>query len=326
VAARRLLLVLAPVVALLAAACSGDGASGPASATAGMKANPTSLPSGVSTGRLTSDGRERTYRLYVPSSYDGASAVPLVIVLHGGGGTAESIAATTRFDAESERGGFIVVYPQGNPVTATQPSWNDGRQAGAAEGTGAIDDVAFIGRLIDHLSAAARVDGRRVYVAGVSNGGMLAYRLACQLSERIAAIAAVAATMTYRECRPAAPVSVLHIHGTADRYVPFLGGVGIQRVASYKNPPVPEVIERWRQLNGCNGAPWVESDGSRGDLVTTTAYSGCRAGVEVKLITVEGAGHGWLGRGASPGDRATTAIDSTSEIWRFFAAHPKARP
>jgi len=259
-------------------------------------------PSGaVTRGAVQVDGLTRTYRVFVPARPK--KPPPLVLVFHGAGGTGESIARSTGFDVHAERGGFIAVYPNGIGRT-----WNAGACCGPAQHLG-VNDVRFVSRLIDKLASQYRVDRKRIYVTGMSNGGLFSYALACALSGRIAAAAPVAGTLV-SECKPSLPVSILHVHGLADPRIPFAGGYGTGR-AGIDWPPVQAGIDRWRELDGCpaNGATTVNL------VISTTVWAPCRNGTEVRLVTIAGIGHAW----------PKEPYAATVEIWRFFAAHHPRR-
>src|SRR5438552_2543522 len=182
-----------------------------------------------SVGRtLSAGGRERSYRLYRPRSVEAGRPAPLVVVLHGGFGSAGQAEQAYGWDDLADRHGFLVAYPDG-----VGRSWNAGWCCGAAR-THAVDDVGFVGGLVAEIAAGDGVDPRRVFAAGVSNGGMLAYRIACDSPGLLAAIGVVAGTMVC-DCLQPRSVSLLHIHGLEDRSVPFWGGVGLE--ASSRRPP-----------------------------------------------------------------------------------------
>lgn len=296
VAARALLAGLASAAALVA--CS----SGP-----GTTSQVGGSPSGneqVATRQVTLEGQVRTYRLFVPASVD--RAAPLVLMLHDAGGTAQTIAQATQFDRRAATDGFSVAYPE-----SLSGTWNGGFCCGSAPAQG-VDDVGFLERLLDELSVHPRIDPARVYVAGVSNGAVMAYRLACERAERIAGIASVAGAMTFEACRPAEAVSVLEIHGTADPVVPYNGG----ELPSFTNAtrPVPsaqQLVERWAAFNSCPGDPATRREGP----VTTTTWGHCRDGAVVRLLSIEGAGHTWYASEFGP---INGAVDATGTIAEFF--------
>ena len=270
-----------------------------------MDARPDTGPRGIRHG-----GIDRSYRL-VRNPAD-ETPPPLVVALHGGMQSVEGLIQMSNLDGESERSRFAVVYPVG-----VQRTWNAGRCCGPAERLG-VDDVGFVMTVIDRLIAEGHADPSRVYATGISNGGMLAYRLATEHADRFAAIAPVAASML-NEGRPSTPVSVLHIHGTRDRMVPFGGGVGERSVTRVTNPPVREVIDRWRGYVDATGAPIVEHD-QPATIETWVAPDG----TEIALCTIERGGHVWPG----PHTRfrsTASAFDATPFIWRFFARHKRTK-
>ncbi|HEY2667883.1 MAG TPA: PHB depolymerase family esterase [Actinomycetota bacterium] len=273
------------------------------------------LPSVVC--RLSSGGRERSYRLYRPGSVEAGTPAPLVVVLHGGYGSAGQAEQAYGWDELADRHGFLVAYPDG-----VGRSWNAGWCCGPAH-LQDVDDVGFVGALVADIAAGGSVDPRRVFAAGVSNGAMLAYRIACESPGLLTAIGAVAGTMVC-ECPEPRPVSVLHIHGLEDRNVPFWGGVGPKAADRRQRPSVPSVIQFWRTGGGC-GRPAVDDDGQvRRELAAGPG------GIEVALVTLAGVGHVWPGsRPPSPRvsamldlDPPSNVIDATGELWSFFAAHP----
>jgi polyhydroxybutyrate depolymerase len=184
-----------------------------------------------------------------------------------------------------------------------------------------VDETAFVAALLDDLPGVVAVDPKRVYATGISNGGMMAYQLACTLSGRIAAIAPVAGEMTMAasDCRPTRPVPVLVIHGTADRNLPFDGGPGARALAVHDVRSVAAAIEFWRANNRCADAPAASQQGA----VRRTRYLECSEGGEVELVAIEGGGHSWPGgdRMARFLDPPSNALDASAEIWRFFARH-----
>lgn len=267
-------------------------------------------------------GRVRTYRLVRPPGlHQGPSdrPAPLVVVLHGGFGSGAQAQVAYGWDALAAREGFAVAYPDG-----IGRSWNAGTCCGAARRSG-VDDVAFIEAVVADAGGLVELDPFRVYVTGISNGGMLAYRLACELPGLFAAIGPVAATMV-SECPRPAPLSILHIHGLQDRFVPFAGGVGPKARDARPRPSVASVMDYWRRGAGC-GPPTVSG---MPPVRWESAVS--PAGVEVALISLEGVGHVWPGsRPPSPGvmamldlDPPSQVIDATAELWSFFARHPAA--
>ena len=283
------------VVMFLSAACGGGGGD-------------SAPPAPVQHGSVTVDGQERTYRVFVPPTLDRSRPAPLVLVLHGGAGGVDDIVRTTGFDREALSGEFIAAYPEG-----TQRAWNAGKCCGSAPRRNP-DDVGFLIQVLDELEADYRVDRSRIFVTGVSNGAMMAYRLACERADRITAVGVVAGSVMVDGCQPSRPVSVLEIHGTEDTLIPYLGGIPAAPEAEAAPPytATPAMMQRWADINGCPPPTPSKVDGA----VTTDDWTGCRNGSAVRLVTVQGAGHVWFASGLGPGNGA---IDATGTIWRFFS-------
>ena len=302
---------------VFAAACSsGDG-----KARDTVAPSTSAVPDGA-TRTIKVDGRARTYLVHRPSSIDPDDGTSLVVVLHGGFGTAAQAQQSYGWDAKADAEGFVVVYPNG-----TDRAWNAGTCCGRPQ-TAGINDVKFLGAVIDEVTKTENVVPDHVYATGISNGGMMAYRLACELPGKVAAIGPVAATMTVPCENPQPrPTGVLHIHGLDDQNVPYAGGVGTKGVAKDSRPSVPSVIERWRAIDGCTGAPSTATSGA----VTTVTSASCAAGTLVELVTVAGAGHQWPGsappsaaaRRALDLDEPSTALDATAVLWDFFSRQPQ---
>jgi polyhydroxybutyrate depolymerase len=252
------------------------------------------------------DGRTRTYRVHVPAAALGRAA-PVVLVLHGGGGDGDRIEASTRFTALADREGFVVVYPDGTGRTRLL-TWNAGSCCGYARDND-VDDVAFLAGVLDAVAGEFGVDRDRVFATGLSNGAMLAYRLACERADLVAAIAPVAGALTVDPCEPSRPVSALIVHGTGDPNVPYQGGESGREGPGGPDRPyrsVPYAVSFWLRHNGC---PSPVTDRRDGILVETT-HAGCADGTEVVLDTILRGGHEW-----------PTRPDITAEVWRFFARH-----
>jgi polyhydroxybutyrate depolymerase len=267
------------------------------------------------------DGRERSYEVDVPAAAAPPGGWPVVVVFHGGGGTAAGARTQSKMTAKGTVEGFVAVYPQGSGgVAGKLRTWNAGTCCGWAM-QHHVDETAFVAALLDDLATVAAIDPRRVYATGISNGGMMAYQVACTLSGRVAAIAVVAGemTMSASECRPTRSVSVLVIHGTADRNLPIDGGQGARAIAVHEVRSVAAAIDFWRAHNRCTDAPATDRNGA----VARTRYSRCSDGSEVELVTIDGGGHSWPGgeRMARFLDPPSSALDATAEIWRFFARH-----
>lgn len=251
-------------------------------------------------------GRSRAARVHLPTGYDGKTPVPLLINFHGRNSTAAQEELLSGTTAKADAAGFAVVYPTGVGQT-----WNAGLCCGQAQSEG-VDDVAFTRALLDELEAKLCIDRRRVFAAGLSNGGFMSHRLACELADRIAAIGPVAGHMLTPTCKPSRPVPVIHFHGDADSIVPYGGGLGM--------PSVESSIAGWATRNGCKGAP--KQTYAKGDATCKT-WGSCDGGADVTLCTIAGGGHQWPGGTAIPGlGKASQDLRATDAMWTFFAAHP----
>jgi polyhydroxybutyrate depolymerase len=288
---------------------------------------PTFAANASSGGRqsLKSQGQQRSYVVRVPpGSHAAPERLPLVLVLHGGGGDAASAEKTTGFTAKALREGFIVVYPEGSGRLANRLlTWNAGHCCGPAMLRG-VDDVGFIRALIDRLVADYPVDERRIYATGMSNGGMMAHRLGLEIGDRLAAIAPVVATLFGDEKKPARPVSALMINGALDASVPAEGGRPGGRFAEAWDgtPALPTTAQGrfWAAANGCATTPETRTQGP----VQRTGYR-CPGGRDVLMVLVADNPHAWPGGvpGSRLGDPPSSSLDATEEIWAFFKAHPK---
>jgi polyhydroxybutyrate depolymerase len=248
--------------------------------------------------QLSSGGRQRTYRLFVPKGFDSRMRLPLVLDLHGSGGNAASQARTSGFETLAAREGVVVAT-----LEAEGGRWNFPVTAGRA------DDVAYVSDVIDHVAARACTDPTRVYATGFSGGGRMTSFLACRLNTRIAAIAPMAALRWPGPCE-GRPVPVLTFHGLADMQNPYAGhatGRGAEWLES-----IPDALAGWARHNGCNSK--VIQDDAPGPL-STMRYEGCNNNAEVRLIRIDGLGHSW----------AREEIDATTAIWQFFQSHSLKR-
>lgn len=268
-------------------------------------------------------GLNRTYVVHVPTGYDPTTPMPVVLALHGATMNGPMMAWFSGLNRKADDAGFIAVYPNGTGKHSSF-TWNGGNYGGSATKNN-VDDVAFINALLDDLMRAYPVDAQRVYATGMSNGAIMAYRIAAELSQRVAAIAPVAGTIAIEECKPKRPVSILHIHGTSDEYIPFMGGRGERSVFGTNYRSVEDSIRTWVKLNECDENPQIDvlSEGGDGSKVIRRAYGRGRDGAEVALVVIEGGGHTWPGM-KSPAKslgRSAMNISANDLIWEFFQKH-----
>lgn len=276
---------------------------------------------------LFHENRERSYLVHVPATYDGSQPWPVVFAFHGGATDAAAMIRFCGLNEKADKSNFIVVYPNGTGRREHLFTWNAGTCCGYAMWN-EVDDVGFVSQVIDQLACEANVDLLRVYAAGMSNGAMLAYRLASELSHRIAAIAAIAGPMAMESCSPARPVPIIHFHGTADESAPFEGGIGTRSIAKVFKQSVATTIANWCVANGCPAEPTVERLpllSADNMPVVKQVYGPGRAGSEIVLYVIENGGHTWPGlppRVVFLGP-CTQNISANDLLWEFFVKHPR---
>ncbi|MDG2443813.1 MAG: T9SS type A sorting domain-containing protein [Flavobacteriaceae bacterium] len=260
------------------------------------------------------DGIQRNYIVYIPEIYDGSSAVPLVLNFHGYGSNATQQMFYGDFRDIANTEGFLLVHPEGTLSNGDQ-FWNVGFP-GTTSST--IDDVGFTEALIDELANSYAIDLDRVYATGMSNGGFMSFLLACQLSEKIAAVASVTGSMTpdtFNDCNAQHPTPVLQIHGTNDSVVPYDGN-------SIWTLPIVDVVSYWVNYNNCDTTPttttFPDLDLSDGSTVEHSVYEDGDLGSTTEHMKVIGGGHTWPGSIINtPGTNQD--IDASMEIWSFFS-------
>ncbi len=261
---------------------------------------------------LEHDGLQRSFILHMPPSFDGTTQMPLVITLHGLGDSADNM-QNVGFKQLGDQYGFISVYPQGEQSLLGN-AWNNGTPVPGFT----VDDVGFISALIDFLITDYAVDPARVYACGYSMGGIMSHRLACELDTKIAAIASMAGVMstaTEGSCAPGRAVPVLHMHGNQDGTVPYDGN------ATFGLTSVAATIAKWQEVNGCPETPTTEAipdSAADGYTISLDHYTPCTDDTEVKLYTVDGADHTWLG--------LSNDISTTVTFWEFFEQHEHPSP
>lgn len=283
--------------------------------------------SGAQSGRhtLTHEGARRSYVLRTPARAAGdTTRLPVVLMLHGGGGNAANAEQMSGLTALGARERFIVVYPEGSSRFRTALlTWNAGHCCGYAMER-RVDDVGFISALLDTLIARHHADPSRIYATGMSNGAMMSHRLGIALAPRIAAIAPVVGALFGDETPPRTPVSAFIINGALDRSVPVDGGEpGGPFAGSWDGThPLPAVQqgEFWARANGCEPGPDVRNESA----ITVRRYR-CPAGRAVEMRIVQDGGHSWPGgqAGTRRGDVPSTAMHASEAMWAFFKAHPR---
>ncbi|WP_084051697.1 extracellular catalytic domain type 1 short-chain-length polyhydroxyalkanoate depolymerase [Mycobacterium avium] len=271
-------------------------------------------------GTFRSGGMDRTYMLHVPAG----DPVGLVLSLHGGGGTGIAQRGLTGFDAVADVHNLLVVYPDGY-----EKSWADGRGASPAD-RHHVDDVAFLVGLVTKLQNDYRVAPGHVFVTGMSNGGFMSNRLACDRADVFAAVAPVAGTLGVGvACNPSRPVSVWAAHGTADPLVPFKGGAVRGRGGLSHAVSAEAMVDKWRKADGCQGDPSMEllPDARDGTVVHRFDSTSCAASTEVVFYRIDKGGHTWPGGKqylpAAVIGPTTHTLDGSEAIAEFFLAHAR---
>ena len=254
---------------------------------------PTGFVTGTSIHTIKIHNQDRTYRVYKPAGVP--ASAPLVVVLHGGFGTAAQAERAYGWDNLADSAKFVVAYPDG-----LNRAWNtNGGGCCGPSGRDGVDDVGFITAAVADIVRNVGINSSQVYATGISNGGIMSYTLACNTGI-FAAIGPDSATQL-DPCRSPHPTSVMHIHGTRDRLIPYQGGQGLSII---NGPSVPEVNAFWRNADNCAAPAETTNAG------VTTSTAGCPDKRSVVLVTVDGGGHEW-------------PPFATAALWQFFAAHPR---
>jgi polyhydroxybutyrate depolymerase len=266
-------------------------------------------------------GEERGFYVYKPSS--AKENAPVVFVLHGGLGNAEHMMRLTGMDSIAEENGFIVVYPEGTPgrfrFMRDKRTWNAGRCCGRAVKQD-IDDVSFLSKLIDRVVSDYHADRSRVYMMGISNGAMMAYRFACERPEKVAAIVSIAGAMAVDKCDGIKDVAVLHIHGDRDQNVPVKGGTGKRSVAGVEHRSLKDTVKMVIAGRKCK----VQHSSISNGKVEVTDYK-CQEGMPVKIVVIKGATHTWPGANTKRNrENPANMIYSASKAgWNFLKQFSK---
>jgi len=304
------------------------------SAIADKKPTTNNVAPGIHVFTITVNGVERSYLLHIPLSYDHAKKWPVVVMFHGGGGTAKSVMWETGWAEKSNKDGFLSVFPEGTRPDPSRPArfrdnpqtWNDGsRRPNVGAARREVPDVKFVSMMLVDLRMRFSIDERRIYATGFSNGASMTFRVARELSPIIAAVAPVAGSDWLESRKPEFPVPLLYITGTADPLNPLEGGeirIGAETFGS--KPATQEMIGKWVKILGCPEEARVVYDK---DGATGIAYGLPGETIVVLLYTIEGQGHHWPGgKSALPlslAGKNIAKLNATDVIWEFFKGYSK---
>ncbi|MEM7183674.1 MAG: alpha/beta fold hydrolase [Spirochaetota bacterium] len=275
--------------------------------------------------KFSIDSRQRIVEFHYPETAQNHTHPPLVILLHGGGGgKVKRFKETTGMQKLADKKGFILAFPYGNGVFSRRLlTWNAGNCCGYAK-KNKIDDVKFINAWIEYAKDKLGVDKRRIYVAGISNGGMMAFHIACRLSDKVAAVASISGAFNEDKttCKPQQPVSILSFRGRLDTHIKYNGGAseGVDKGRIDKS--AQHTLNFWQKANRCSTAPPKISSTK---YVKQTSYQNCKQQNEVTLYSLARGTHSWPGgkRSAFFLDTPTQDINASQVTWEFFSKHPK---
>lgn len=259
----------------------------------------------------------RSYKVYVPKKYDPVVPTPLMLVFHGASGTANRMIDMARMNNVADNKGFIVVYPEGEKIYK-YGSWRRVWNAGNCANLNNAADVQFVRDLLDKLSSEFNIDENRIFVTGLSNGGMFAQRLACDLSDRIAAVASVAGALAldYEDCNPEYAIPIIHFHAKDDGIVPYEGGDGSEpTVSGCWKKSIPNVMSFWALVNNCDNTDEVTFKNGDAECITRTNPVNQN---QVTLCTTESGGHSWPGAASDVYTNPNQNIRASTYMWDHF--------
>jgi polyhydroxybutyrate depolymerase len=297
----------------------------------------TGIGPGDFTRTLTVGNQRRSYIVHLPSKYKGNTKLPVLLVFHGGNSNATEWMRLCGLNETAETNHFIAVYPNGTDNIKVKGyegkylTWNGGPHGPGGTDTtrSKVDDVAFTRALLTDLATVVRIDSFRIYATGMSMGAIMVYRLASELSDRIAAIAPIAGTMGTQRCTPKRPVSVIHFHGTQDKAVPFEGGIAKLDPSKTDFYPVDYAIQSWVKADGCRKNPQIDTLADKAHDSTSVirkTYGDGQQGTEVVLYLIQGGGHSWPGKVLWPElavlGKSTKNVSANEVMWTFFQKHP----
>lgn len=286
---------------------------------------PTTWGIGTSSRDVQVGDEGRSYLVHVPklrrrNVVRRVSAFPLLILLHGSGAGGETVRRQSNFDSLADLYRVVTVYPDGSSgLFGIGSDWNAGECCGAAS-RGNVDDVSFIEAVIADVSHHLPIDPRRIYIAGFSDGGRMAYHFACVRAPKVAAIGVISGSLVDARCRPTMPVPVAVVHGTADAEVSYLEPARTTLPYAFELGPLPPSVRFWAVVDGCTGL----SANVIAPTVTKTFFRSCR-GADVLFYSINGGTHSWPGglRDGSDGAQPASSLNASAALMRFFLSHSR---
>lgn len=275
---------------------------------------------GLSKHSLPVGGVEREYLAYLPADWQAQR--PLVVALHGAGSSAEAMLEFCGLNATADKYGFAVLYPHGSGSTPEARSWNAG-SANVWAARNNVDDVGFMHTLLDDALERLHVDEHRIYVTGMSNGGLMCFLLGCEMPSRLAAVAPVAVSLIDLDRQPTIPMPLVHLHGTADHFVRYEGGLGRKSLTQTSFVPVEDAIRFWAAANGCREVVTTDLPPQVDDGTRVTRHQHLGGEADVELYQIHGGGHTWPGQpcGYSFLGQVTENLSANETIWEFFRSN-----
>ncbi len=316
--ARRIATACALPLAVLLAGCATDSIDGVNESS--------SFSPGTALHTITVGSLDRTYIVHVPSRRPMAQSgavlpYPLTIVLHGSSGSGEDIRGTTNMDSVADANRIVVVYPNGVAGAGGlfPTDWNAGGDCCGEAGREGIDDIGFMRAMIAEISAKLPIDVKRIHVAGFSDGGRMAYYMACQMAGQLAAIGVVSGSLSDDSCAPGRAVALIAVHGTDDPIVPYDQGIDSPMPEPAMDPSMnnlPPSVQFWVEQDGCSQA----SDSSYTTAVTLTTFGSC-TGSDVAFYTIDGGVHTWPVLTDPSSSDPDQTVPATALITDFFKKH-----
>lgn len=269
---------------------------------------------------LTIYGRDRFYRIHLPLGYNYQNKYPVVFVFHGGLGSPDNVERMAKLTEKADKEGFVVIYPYGTgPFDKKLLTWNTWECCGYAHKKN-IDEIEYVKSILMEIKEKFSVDSTMIFATGISNGGMMCYLLACELSNEFAAIAPVVATMfDENQCDSDSELSMVIFNSLDDKHIPYEGGIGEESIVQVDKMPVEKVVDFWTKRFNCSFVNKSEAESYHKITFKNQSET------EIVFYRMLSGGHSWPGgeKGRLLADRPVKDVSATDIIWEFFKNHPK---